>query len=44
VLYSSGHTEDAIVEHGVLDEGINFLQKPYSPTTLATRVREALDK
>ena len=44
VLYSSGHTEDAIVEHGVLDEGINFLQKPYAPTTLAMRVREALDK
>jgi hypothetical protein len=28
----------------VLDEGINFLQKPYTPMTLARRVREVLDK
>jgi two-component system cell cycle sensor histidine kinase/response regulator CckA len=44
VLFSSGYTENAIVEHGVLDEGINFLQKPYAPQTLAKRVREVLDK
>jgi two-component system, cell cycle sensor histidine kinase and response regulator CckA len=44
VLYSSGYTENAIVEHGVLAEGINFLQKPYSPKMLAKRVREVLDK
>jgi two-component system cell cycle sensor histidine kinase/response regulator CckA len=44
VLFSSGYTDNAIVEHGVLDEGINFLQKPYTPTTLARRVREVLDK
>ena len=44
VLYSSGYTENAIVDHGVLKEGIDFLQKPYSATTLAMRVREVLDK
>jgi len=44
VLYSSGYTETAIVEQGVLAEGINFLQKPYSPSTLARRVREALSR
>jgi CheY-like chemotaxis protein len=44
VLYSSGYTESAIVEQGVLAEGINFLQKPYSPSTLARRVREALSR
>jgi PAS domain S-box-containing protein len=44
VLYSSGYTPDAIVDHGVLEEGIDFLQKPYTPTTLAARVREVLDK
>ena len=44
VLYSSGYTENAIVDHGVLKEGIYFLQKPYSPAMLATRVREVLDK
>ena len=44
VLYSSGYTESAIVDQGVLVEGINFLQKPYSPSTLARRVREALSR
>jgi len=44
VLYSSGYTADAIGEDGVLGEGINFLAKPYLPSTLADAVREVLDK
>ncbi len=44
VLFSSGYTEDAIVQGGVLDPGISFMQKPYTFTTLAQKVREALEK
>jgi CheY-like chemotaxis protein len=44
VLFSSGYTEDAIVDRGVLDEHVHFLQKPYTPSTLARRVREVLDE
>jgi PAS domain S-box-containing protein len=42
VLFMSGYTDDAIVHHGVLDEGMQFLQKPLTPDTLARRVREVL--
>jgi PAS domain S-box-containing protein len=44
VLYTSGYTEDIIAHHGVLDEGVEFLQKPYSPRDLAARVRTLLDR
>jgi len=43
VIYMSGYTADAIVSHGVLDPEIVFLQKPYSPATLALKVRDVLD-
>lgn len=43
VLYMSGYTDDAIVQHGVLEPGINFIQKPFSPDALALKVREVLD-
>jgi CheY-like chemotaxis protein len=43
VLYMSGHTEDAIVHHGVLEPGVEFLQKPFTRQTLVSRVRQILD-
>ncbi|HEY3580307.1 MAG TPA: ATP-binding protein, partial [Pyrinomonadaceae bacterium] len=43
VLFMSGYTDDAIVQHGVLEAGINFIQKPFSPDALALKVREVLD-
>jgi two-component system, cell cycle sensor histidine kinase and response regulator CckA len=43
VLYMSGYTDDAIVNHGVLSRDIAFLQKPFTPTTFGRAVREALD-
>lgn len=43
VLFMSGYTDDAIVLHGVLDEGTPFIGKPFSPNALARKVREVLD-
>jgi PAS domain S-box-containing protein len=43
VLFASGYTEDTIVHHGVLEAGVSYLPKPFSPDTLAARVREVLD-
>jgi signal transduction histidine kinase/CheY-like chemotaxis protein len=42
-LYMSGYTSNVIAHHGVLDEGVNFIQKPYSLPDLANKVRDVLD-
>ncbi len=42
VLYASGYTDDYIVNSGVLEKGINFIQKPYRIQTLANKIREVL--
>jgi len=44
VLYTSGYTDDAIIRHGILEPGIEFLQKPFTPALLRQRVRETLGK
>jgi PAS domain S-box-containing protein len=43
-LFMSGYTADAIAHRGVLDEGISFIQKPFSKESMAIKVREVLDR
>lgn len=43
-LFCSGYTDSIISQRGVLEDGIAFLQKPYTPKQLARRVRGILDK
>jgi PAS domain S-box-containing protein len=43
ILYMSGYTDDAIVRHGVVSAGIDYLQKPFSSDALLRKVREVLD-
>jgi two-component system, cell cycle sensor histidine kinase and response regulator CckA len=42
-LFMSGYTGDGIVHQGILDEGVPFIQKPFSNQDLAKKVREVLD-
>jgi PAS domain S-box-containing protein len=43
VLYMSGYTDNVIAQGGVLEEGLAFLQKPFTPRALSQKVREVLD-
>jgi CheY-like chemotaxis protein len=44
VLFISGHAETTIAHEGILDAGVEFLAKPFTPDLLARRVREILDR
>jgi CheY-like chemotaxis protein len=44
VLYMSGYTDNAIAHHGILEEGMNYIQKPFTMDGLARKVREVLEK
>jgi DNA-binding NtrC family response regulator len=44
VMYMSGYTYNVIAQDGTLEEGISFLQKPFTPQALTEKVREALDR
>jgi CheY-like chemotaxis protein len=43
IAYMSGYTDDAVVRHGVSEAGIAFLQKPFTPDVLLSKIRRVLD-
>jgi len=43
VIYMSGYTDEDIFRHGILEPGIHFLEKPFTPLTLLRKVRQVLD-
>ncbi|MCZ7599312.1 MAG: response regulator [Gammaproteobacteria bacterium] len=44
VIFMSGYTADVIGHHGVLDEGVAFVQKPFDGQDLTSKIREVLDR
>jgi len=42
VLYMSGYTDDSVVQRGIIEQSVEFIQKPFTPATLLRRVREVL--
>jgi len=43
VLFTSGYTDDAILRHGIIDKGADFLQKPFTFDALSRKVRQLLE-
>jgi CheY-like chemotaxis protein len=43
VIFMSGYTADVVAHRGILDEKVDFLQKPFTPLMLARKVREVLN-
>jgi PAS domain S-box-containing protein len=43
ILYMSGYSDDAIAHHGILEAGVPFIEKPFGPSALASKVRQVLD-
>ncbi|MBN1290729.1 MAG: PAS domain S-box protein [Candidatus Latescibacteria bacterium] len=44
ILFMSGYTDNSIVHHGILESGLSYIQKPFSPDMLIKKVRQALDE
>ena len=44
ILFTSAYTENAVIHQGVLNKGVALLQKPFTPSALAHKLREVLDK
>jgi len=42
VLFMSGYTDDAVVQHGMLEPGLAYLEKPFRPQSLLRKVRSVL--
>ncbi len=43
VVFMSGYTDDVVLHHGVVDEGVAFIQKPLTPDAVTRKVRQTLD-
>jgi two-component system, cell cycle sensor histidine kinase and response regulator CckA len=43
VVQTSGYADNAILQHGVLESHVTYLQKPFTPNTLLRKVRDVLD-
>jgi CheY-like chemotaxis protein len=43
VMFMSGYTEESIARHGILEQSVHFIQKPFDIRSLLLKVRESLD-